>query len=203
MSIQPVSGVSGVTGPSSLAELSARKKDYDAAYLATAIACDATLAIAEMVDLVRQKSAGFVDYVWPKPGADKPQPKLSYVAGFAPWGWAVSTGVYIDDLDAQTWASTKRSLIAAGIVLLISLAVSPDAQGIGHGKVLIAAAERLARTRGYRELFAVSYSDDLFLSCGFSRSALSRFPEKIVRYQSLDQSEILVGEKHCFAKVLR
>jgi amino-acid N-acetyltransferase len=89
------------------------------------------------------------------------------------------------------------------VVELISLAVSPDAQGIGHGKVLIAAAERLARTRGYRELFAVSYSDDLFLSCGFSRSALSRFPEKIVRYQSLDQSEILVGEKHCFAKVLR
>jgi methyl-accepting chemotaxis protein len=36
----------------------------------------------------------------------------------------VSTGVYIDDLDAQTWASTKRSLIAAGVVLLISLAVS-------------------------------------------------------------------------------
>lgn len=89
------------------------------------------------------------------------------------------------------------------VVELISLAVSPDAQGLGHGKLLIAAAEDLARRRGYSELFAVSYSDDLFLSCGFERSALSRFPEKIARYQSLDQSEILVGEKHCFSKVLR
>ena len=89
------------------------------------------------------------------------------------------------------------------VVELISLAVSPDAQGLGHGKLLIAAAEQLARTRGYTELFAVSYSDDLFLACGFDHSALSRFPEKIARYQALDQSEILVGEKHCFAKVLR
>jgi amino-acid N-acetyltransferase len=89
------------------------------------------------------------------------------------------------------------------VVELISLAVSPDAQGLGHGKLLITAAESLARTRGYKELFAVSYSDDLFLSCGFERAALSRFPEKIARYQTLDQSEILVGEKHCFAKALR
>jgi methyl-accepting chemotaxis protein len=80
--------------------------------------------IAEMVDVAKQKSAGFVDYTWAKPGSEQPQPKLSYAAGFAPWGWMVSTGVYIDDLDAQTWASTKRSLIAAGVVLLISLAVS-------------------------------------------------------------------------------
>jgi methyl-accepting chemotaxis protein len=80
--------------------------------------------MAEMIDVVRQKNAGFVDYSWAKPGSEKPQPKLSYAAGFAPWGWVVSTGVYIDDLDAQTWASTKRSLIAAGLVLLISLAVS-------------------------------------------------------------------------------
>ncbi|MCX5763692.1 MAG: GNAT family N-acetyltransferase [Gemmatimonadetes bacterium] len=89
------------------------------------------------------------------------------------------------------------------VVELISLAVSPDAQGLGHGKLLIAAAESLARARGYEELFAVSYSDDLFLACGFEHAALSRFPEKIARYQTLDQSEILVGEKHCFAKVLR
>jgi methyl-accepting chemotaxis protein len=36
----------------------------------------------------------------------------------------VGTGVYIDDLDAQTWSATQRSLIAAGIVLAVSLAVS-------------------------------------------------------------------------------
>ena len=41
---------------------------------------------------------------------------------------------------------------------VISLAVEQDAQGLGYGRQLIAAATELARTRGYTELFAVSYS---------------------------------------------
>ena len=57
----------------------------------------------EINQTVRQHGGGFVDYQWQKPGSEKPQPKLSYVAGFAPWGWIVGTGVYIDDLDAQAW----------------------------------------------------------------------------------------------------
>jgi len=85
----------------------------------------------EFVNVVRKDGAGFVSYEWPKPGFNQPQPKLSYVAGFAPWSWVIGTGVYIDDLSAQTWASTQRSLIAAGLVLLLALAVSMFvAQGI-------------------------------------------------------------------------
>ena len=82
------------------------------------------LFFAEMIETVRRNNGGFVDYLWPKPGSDKAVPKLSYVGGFAPWGWIVGTGVYVDDLDAQAWASTQRSLILAGLVLLFTLAVS-------------------------------------------------------------------------------
>lgn len=82
------------------------------------------LLFVEMVSVVRKDGAGFVPYEWPKPGVDKPQPKLSYVAGFEPWGWVVGTGVYIDDLDVQAWASTKRSLMGASLVLLITFLVS-------------------------------------------------------------------------------
>ncbi len=78
----------------------------------------------EINETVRNHGSGFVDYLWQKPGSEKPQPKLSYVAGFAPWGWIVGTGVYIDDLDAQAWTSTQHSLTVAGLVLLITLAVS-------------------------------------------------------------------------------
>ena len=78
----------------------------------------------ELRDMSKQKGGGFVDYLWPKPGSDKPQPKLSYIVGFEPWGWSVMTGVYIDDLAAQAWASTERSLIAAGLLLLCTIAVS-------------------------------------------------------------------------------
>src|SRR5487761_2082792 len=78
----------------------------------------------DFVDVVRKDGAGFVPYEWPKPGFDRPQPKLSYVVGFAPWNWVIGTGVYIDDLESQTWASTQRTLLAAGLVLLITLVVS-------------------------------------------------------------------------------
>jgi methyl-accepting chemotaxis protein len=82
------------------------------------------LLFVDFVDMVKKSGSGFVPYEWPKPGFDKPQPKLSYVVGFAPWNWLVGTGVYIDDLKAQTWASTQRSLIVAGVILLFSLVVS-------------------------------------------------------------------------------
>jgi methyl-accepting chemotaxis protein len=54
----------------------------------------------EFARAAKEKGEGFVDYLWPKYGADKPQPKLSFVALFKEWGWVVGTGLYIDDIDA-------------------------------------------------------------------------------------------------------
>ncbi len=82
------------------------------------------LLFVEFVETVKKEGSGFVPYEWPKPGFEKPQPKLSYVVGFAPWNWVIGTGVYIDDLKAQTWVSTQRSLIFAGLILLFTLVVS-------------------------------------------------------------------------------
>lgn len=82
---------------------------------------------------------------------------------------------------------------------IISLAVEQDAMGLGYGRKLIQAAIDLAKARGYAELFAVSYSDELFLSCGFERAPLDTYPEKISRYTKVDRTEIEVGQKHCFA----
>lgn len=89
------------------------------------------------------------------------------------------------------------------VVEIISLAVSQDEQGLGHGTALIDAAEELARKRGYAEVFSVSFSDELFLACGFEYTALTNYPEKISRYEKIDRSELQVGEKHCFRKSLQ
>ena len=59
---------------------------------------DRQIVRVEMVTSSNKSGNGFVDYVWPRPGSEKPQPKLSYVVGFAPWGWTIMTGVYVDDL---------------------------------------------------------------------------------------------------------
>jgi methyl-accepting chemotaxis protein len=83
------------------------------------------LSFVDFVNIVKKDGAGFVLFDRPKPGfGDQPQPKLSYVAGFTPWNWIIGTGVYIDDLKAQTWTATQHALLAAGLVLLLTLAVS-------------------------------------------------------------------------------
>jgi len=50
-----------------------------------------------MVETTAENGEGFVGYTWPKPGKTTPQPKLSYVKIFKPWGWIVGTGIYVDD----------------------------------------------------------------------------------------------------------
>jgi methyl-accepting chemotaxis protein len=71
----------------------------------------------EFANVVKSKGSGFVEYQWPKPGKDAPQPKLSYVTGFEPWGWVIGTGVYIDDMQAQLWESARKVIIAALVVV--------------------------------------------------------------------------------------
>lgn len=77
----------------------------------------------EMVDVVNGQSAGFVDYMWPKPGVTDPVPKISYVAGFAPWGWILGSGIYLDDVAEAFWADVlpKLSLAALGLLLLVAV----------------------------------------------------------------------------------
>ena len=65
---------------------------------------------------------GFVDYWFPKPGETEPQPKLSYATGFAPWGWVVGTGIYVDDVDHE-FRSTAMLLggISADLLIILGL----------------------------------------------------------------------------------
>jgi len=62
----------------------------------------------EMVKVCREKGEGFVDYFWPKYGADQPQPKLSYVRLFEKWNWVIGTGVYIDDIEVMVTAKKEE-----------------------------------------------------------------------------------------------
>lgn len=89
------------------------------------------------------------------------------------------------------------------LVELVSLAVDPAQQRKGLGTRLIAAAVDLARKRGYPEMFAVSFADDLFTRCGFVAQDIERYPEKKKRYDKVSADEWTVGQKHCFSIKLR
>ena len=70
----------------------------------------------EMINVVKAEGSGFVNYEWPRPGSDKPVPKISFVKGYQPWGWIIGSGVYVDDIDEKVKSHAWRLLI----VLLLS-----------------------------------------------------------------------------------
>jgi methyl-accepting chemotaxis protein len=77
------------------------------------------LISVEMLKKVKADGEGFTDYEWPKPGSEEPVEKFAHVKAFAPWGWFVGTGVYVDDLDALF----MRNMIEYGIMLLIGFCI--------------------------------------------------------------------------------
>ncbi|OYU09600.1 MAG: chemotaxis protein [Pseudomonas sp. PGPPP1] len=77
----------------------------------------------EFVLLAKAKGAGVVNYRWPKPGADAPVAKTSYIQLFEPWGWIIGSGVYVDDVQAefrgQVWNASLMGLVIAAIMALL------------------------------------------------------------------------------------
>jgi methyl-accepting chemotaxis protein len=104
------------------------------------------------VETVKRQQAGFVGYQWPKPGHDRPVDKLSYVQGFAPWGWVLGTGVYTDDLRAEWLGNVKEAAVMIGGALaVLLLAVHLVYESITRG---LAKSARVARAIGQGDISA-------------------------------------------------
>jgi methyl-accepting chemotaxis protein len=92
-----------------------------------------TRLFMEMVKVVNAENEGFVHYVWKKGGTDKIAPKVSFIKGFAPWGWIVGSGIYLDDVDAEFFAQAKKfaGVIVAVVILLglLALVISKSITG--------------------------------------------------------------------------
>jgi methyl-accepting chemotaxis protein len=73
----------------------------------------------EMAKIVMSDGEGFVPYMWPKPGAENPVAKISFVKGFEPWKMIIGTGTYIDDVDHDFYN------IAVTLTLIILLILIP------------------------------------------------------------------------------
>ena len=101
---------------------------------------DGKKLFVSFVETVKANQEGFVQYRWPKPGSQEPVPKLSFVKGFAPWGWVVGSGIYIDDVDQVFWREATEEGLAAAVILLILAGVLYQ---IGRG--IVGPVETLGR----------------------------------------------------------
>ncbi len=83
---------------------------------------------AEFARVAKQNGEGVVPYLWPKPGSEEPVSKISYIKGYIPWGWAIGTGVYVDDVEAEFWSHASKlgilALILLGLILGLATAIT-------------------------------------------------------------------------------
>jgi methyl-accepting chemotaxis protein len=82
------------------------------------------LLFVEFVKVCRAQGKGFVDYVWQwKDDKSRLVPKISYVQAFAPWGWIVGTGIYLQEMEEQV-ARLRNSLLMLTVpIVLVLLAI--------------------------------------------------------------------------------
>ena len=73
---------------------------------------------------VKAHGEGFVDYMWPKPGHDKPVGKISYVKGFKPWDWIIGSGIYIDDVNTIFWEHITELVVVSIAILAVLVLLS-------------------------------------------------------------------------------
>ncbi|HEY1413038.1 MAG TPA: methyl-accepting chemotaxis protein, partial [Rhodopila sp.] len=140
----------------------------------------------EFAETVRTKGSGIVPYLWPRPGDSAPVPKLSYVAGFSPWGWVIGSGVYVDDL---VTARRQMALGLLGITLFAGAAVGGLIAAFGRGIArpvvqMEAAMRRLADGDLTTEIPALDRGDEV----GRMGRAM------LVFRQNAEQAQVLQGE---------
>ncbi len=107
-----------------------------------------TYLFNEMVKVVQTEGAGFVEYVWQKKAdSEDLTPKISFVKGFAPWGWIVGSGIYIDDVDAEYYIQARKiGLVILIVVTLLSLLAWAITRSITRPLVkAVTIAEQLAQ----------------------------------------------------------
>ncbi len=86
--------------------------------------------LQNILSIINKDKEGYTDFYYNKPNDENIYPKRAYSELFEPYGWIVSTGNYIDDIDAEVLAKTNelhnnvtQTLIMLIIVMIIILAL--------------------------------------------------------------------------------
>ena len=139
----------------------------------------------EMVEQVKRSGAGFVPYLWPKPGQDQPVAKISYVKGFAPWGWIIGSGIYADDTAAQIRPTLMRLIGGASIVAaMIGLLATLMGRGVVRPvRAMTAFMTALAAGDLSREVPGSGRRDEI----GAMASAVQVFKDGLIRMKALEE----------------
>jgi signal transduction histidine kinase/ActR/RegA family two-component response regulator/HAMP domain-containing protein len=150
--------------------------------------------IPDMLRLA-QSGGGHIFYWFPKPGSDIPLRKVSSVIRVEPWGWMISTGVYLEDIDAQFWAALRDfALIGGGSIIIVSIIAFLISQSIAKPvRALAAVTARIGSGQYNVDVPATDRADEIGVLAGAIR----------VLRDEAKAAERLRTEQERFNRVLR
>ena len=150
----------------------------------------------DMRDVAVAHGEGFVDYYLPKPGSDQSSqkdafPKVSFMKRFAPWGWNIGTGVYLDEVAAQVW---RKALIASSIGLAFLILIGGVAAIVIFNltrrlRAVSGAVVALAQGRSDVAIPPVTSDDEI----GELAAAVQVFKENAVALGAAEKEKVHLG----------
>lgn len=136
---------------------------------------------------IAQHGSGTVAYYWKRDPNKPPVPKISHVVSFEPWGWALGTGIYIDDVDA---VFIKNATTTGILSLVLFIVIGGGALVISRGITfplgrITAAMDRLAEGDKTIEVQYTENHDEI----GDLARALETFKANAQRIEHLEKEQ--------------
>ncbi|GAB2489965.1 cache domain-containing protein [Comamonas humi] len=104
---------------------------------------------------------GLVRYAWQKPSSQQMAPKLGYVTPVPQWGWALGTGLYLDDVETalrkideqaqQNIAATRWRIYAIAALCMVLIGAAGMALNLSDHRVSSTKLRRLAQRVVYSQ----------------------------------------------------
>jgi len=115
---------------------------------------------------------------------------------------SIDNYVVAADRNGRVLACAALEEYSPSLAEVSSVAVAESEHGRGLGTQVVLGIERLARARNVDEIFALSLTDHFFLALGYQPVDISRYPEKLLRYEALARAGVSIVPKRCYQKVL-
>ena len=125
---------------------------------------------AEFATVAKTRGAGFVDYVWPKPGFKDEVPKISYVKSAEAWGWVIGSGIYTDDVDALF---RQNALVFLGWGLLIGGSIAFSLAWLGRNLIRTIGGDPQRAWQVTQRISAGDLSSDIACATGDTSSVMA------------------------------
>ncbi|WP_454003925.1 cache domain-containing protein [Alcaligenes sp. Marseille-Q7550] len=74
---------------------------------------------AELGRIGEGGGSGYLEYVWPKLSNKQIAAKLAYGVGMPSWGWVLTSGVYIDDIQSEFYERLWQSALVLAVLVAV------------------------------------------------------------------------------------